>query len=459
MFNNDTICALATAHGNGAIAVIRISGSDSFEITDKIFRAKNKKKTIGNQPTHTLVFGTIVDMDQTIDEVLAAIFRHPGSYTGEDTVEISCHGSLFIQQKILQLLIKAGARQARPGEFTQRAFLNGKLDLSQAEAVADLIASSSAASHRVALNQMRGGFTEDLKTLRSRLLNFISLIELELDFSEEEVEFADRKQLSSLLLEINEKISKLVSSFELGNVIKNGIPVAIVGKPNVGKSTLLNVLLNEDRAIVSDIAGTTRDSIEDVISVGGILFRFIDTAGIRETEDVVESLGVERTMQKIEKAEIVIYLFDASEYKNTKAEMHALFERNKEKKWLFVANKSDKLTEEEIENLSVQDFASISISAKQRIGINKIESALLDAIHLSATEIQDTVITNSRHFELLQKAGEAAERASNGIANMISGDFIAQDIREILNYIGEITGEFTTDEVLGNIFKNFCIGK
>lgn len=390
---------------------------------------------------------------------MVSVFRAPRSFTGEDSVEISCHGSLFIQQKIINLLIKNGARTAAPGEFTQRAYLNGKMDLSQAEAVADLIASESAASHKISLQQMRGGFTNDLKDLRQQLLSFISLIELELDFSEEDVEFADRTQLRTLVLNIKDKIHVLLGSFELGNVIKKGIPVAIVGEPNVGKSTLLNVLLNEDKAIVSEIAGTTRDAVEDVISLNGILFRFIDTAGIRETEDTIENLGIERTMQKIEKAEIVLYMIDADD-KDACEKVFQIREKAKDKSLVLVINKIDIAESDVSKQLEeCKELKIVEISAKQKENIKELTDTLLEIIHYSPESKTGTIITNTRHFELLQKAYEASLRVDEGILSGITGDFLAQDIREILNHIGEITGEFTTDEVLGNIFANFCIGK
>ncbi len=452
----NTICAVATAPGTGAVAIIRLSGRKSFEITDKIFFNKKGKK-ISEQKPYSIHFGEIKENETVIDEVLVSVFRSPHSYTGEDSVEISCHGSLFIQQKILNILLKNGASLAQAGEFTKRAFLNGKMDLSQAEAVADLISSSSAASHRVAIQQMRGGFSNDLKDLRSRLVKFISLVELELDFSEEDVEFADRIELGNLIEEIKIHISKLSDSFELGNVIKNGIPVAIVGEPNVGKSTLLNVLLNEDKAIVSEIAGTTRDAIEDVISVKGILFRFIDTAGIRHTEDKIESLGIERTMSKIDKAEIVLLLIDAQD-KNAREKIEQIRNRAGEKKIIVVVNKTDK-NKFQINNLPGNNLKIVEISAKYRTNIDILNDALIEAVNFSNVKENDIIITNARHFEVLQKALISSERVISGLLQNISGDFLAQDIREILQSIGEITGTVTSDEILGNIFVNFCIGK
>jgi len=455
--HKDTIAAISTAPGAGAIAIIRLSGENSIKITDKVFQSSVKDKVLSNQKTSTLHFGTIRKDDEIVDEVLVSIFRNPHSYTGEDSVEISCHGSVFIQQTILNLVIENGARTAMPGEFTQRAFLNGKMDLSQAEAVADLIASSSKAAHKTALQQMRGGFTSDLNSLRQQLLIFITLVELELDFSEEEVEFADREELRDLTQKIIEKVQALANSFELGNVIKKGVPVAIVGEPNVGKSTLLNVLLNEEKAIVSDIAGTTRDTIEDTITVGGVLFRFIDTAGIRKTEDTIEKLGIERTMNKIQNAEVVLLLMDASEG-DFKKKVERLIKQSPDKTIIPVVNKSDLMGRVNPIRV-VGDKRIIYISAKQKQGIKELESVLLNAVNYSETKITDTVITNTRHFELLKKAEIAAVRVSQGLLSGISGDFLAQDIREILTHIGEITGEVTDDEILGSIFSGFCIGK
>ncbi len=453
---NDTITAIATSPGSGAIAVIRLSGKESFNIVKKIFIPK--KGTLEFK-AYTIRFGTISSDNQIVDEVLISIFKAPNSYTGEDSVEISCHGSLFIQQKILNLLIKTGARLAHPGEFTQRAYLNGKMDLSQAEAVADLIASESASAHKVAMQQMRGGFSSELQDLRSRLLSFISLIELELDFSEEDVEFADRNALKDLIRSIQKHISKLINSFELGHVIKNGIPVAIVGEPNVGKSTLLNVLLNEDKAIVSDIAGTTRDAVEDIISINGILFRLIDTAGIRHTNDIVESLGIERTMDKIKKSDIVLLLINAGD-PDSKQKISEIREKAKEKHLIVLINKIDKVKNDVVDEfLDNEKIQHIKISAKYKINIDKLNQLLIDTVNYTSLNKNDTILTNSRHVEALQNAYEASLRVSQGLETGITSDFLAQDIREILQYIGEITGEFTVNEVLGNIFANFCIGK
>ena len=463
MINNDIICAISTPQGNGAIAVIRLSGNEAISFCDKIFKSPTENKKLSDQLANTLHFGTINDDDKIIDEVVVSIFKSPHSYTGEEIVEISCHGSEYIQQQILQLIIKNGARMAKPGEFTLRAFINGKMDLSQAEAVADLIASSSATSHKVAVQQMRGGFSSEIANLRDRLLHFISLLELELDFSEEDVEFADRTKLNALLNNIQNLIQKLLKSFDLGNVIKNGVPVAIVGHTNVGKSTLLNRILNEEKAIVSDIAGTTRDVIEDVINIEGVSFRFIDTAGIRETVDEIETMGIERTYDRISKASIVLLLVDASE-SSDKIEKAIKTVKDKigggDKKLIVVINKIDKNSEKlEIQNLLSDQDIVLKISAKTGENIDQLVNELLSVVNMSALNQNEVIVTNVRHYEALEKASEALQRAIDGLNSGISGDFLAQDIRETLHYLGEITGEITTDEVLGNIFKNFCIGK
>ena len=462
MINNDIICAISTAQGNGAIAVIRLSGNESIVLCDKVFKSPNNKRLI-DQGANTLHFGTIVDGDKIIDEVVVSIFKNPKSYTGEDIVEISCHGSLYIQQQILQLLARTGARLAKPGEFTLRAFINGKMDLSQAEAVADLIASTSSAAHKVAIQQMRGGFSSEIANLRDRLLHFISLLELELDFSEEDVEFADRTQLNNLLTNIKLLIDKLIKSFDLGNVIKNGVPVAIVGHTNVGKSTLLNKILNEEKAIVSDIAGTTRDVIEDVINIDGVAFRFIDTAGIRDTTDTIEKIGIERTYERISKASIVLFLVDATE-STEEIEKAIIKVKDKlgtsDKKLIVVINKVDISNHNiQLQHLLRNDDAIIKISAKTGENIDELVKELLSVVNLTSLDQNDVIVTNARHFEALESASIALQRSINGVDTGISGDFLAQDIRETLHYLGEITGEITTDEVLGNIFKNFCIGK
>jgi tRNA modification GTPase len=456
----DTIMALATASGAGAIAVIRISGNDAFNIADKIFRPKGKKK-LSEADSHTILFGDIVSEGEVVDEVLLSVFRNPKSFTGEDSVEISCHGSTFIQKRILNLLSENGARMAKPGEYTMRAFLNKKMDLSQAEAVADLIASSSEAAHKVAMHQMRGGFSADLKVLREEFVHFASLMELELDFAEEDVEFADRTEMKNLIYRINTKIDQLIGSFELGNVIKEGVQVAIIGEPNAGKSTLLNALLNEERAIVSDIAGTTRDTVEDEMVIEGIRYRFIDTAGIRKTDDTIESLGIERTMQKAEQADVVLFLFDASTYtkQRLRVELDDLKSRKPDldKHLILVANKSDKTTENVEGKFS--DFDIVSISAKEKKGITELTQKLTDFVNLAALEEDQTIVTNARHIEALRNAKSSLLEVIEGFDNQVPGDLVAIDIRKSLFHLGEITGEITTDDLLGNIFSKFCIGK
>lgn len=467
MINNDTICAISTPSGNGAIAIIRLSGKNAYPIIDSVFEGKKSKK-LANQDANTIHFGIIKDNNEILDEVLASLFKNPQSYTGEDLVEVSCHGSVYIQQKILQLFITKGARLAQPGEFTMRAFLNGKLDLSQSEAVADLIASSSAAMHKLAMNQMRGGFSNEIKHLRERLLKLTSLIELELDFSEEDVEFADRSELKDLLSNIQTIVKKLIKSFNLGNAIKNGVPITIAGKTNVGKSTLLNALLNEDKAIVSDIAGTTRDIIEDTINMEGVTYRFIDTAGLRESTDTIESIGIERTLQKIEQAKVVIYMVDADEDKeNIKNEIGKLLDdyQKENKRFILAINKTDKLQPYEI-NYKFSDvwMKSLSvpvilISASKKENLEKLIDEFVNFINLDSISESNIVVTNVRHYEALTKINEGIERINEGLINEISADFIAMDIRQVLHYLGEITGEITTDEILGNIFSKFCIGK
>lgn len=465
--NQDTICAIATAQG-GAIGTIRVSGPEAITITSRIFKPARESKSLSEQKPYTLTFGRIYDEEEIIDEVLVSLFRAPHSYTGEDSTEIACHGSSYILQQVMQLLIKHGCRMAQPGEYTQRAFLNGKMDLSQAEAVADLIASTSAATHRLAISQMRGGFSKELTELRNKLLNFTSMIELELDFSEEDVEFADRSALSKLADEIERVISRLVHSFSIGNAIKNGVPVAIIGETNAGKSTLLNVLLNEDKAIVSDIHGTTRDVIEDTINLGGITFRFIDTAGIRETDDTIESLGIERTFQKLDQAEIVLWMIDASEASSQVSQLAGkILPRCVSKHLIAVFNKSDLIEtsqRQSIEHLFAQEFPQehtdlIFISAKQKVQTNELEQKLISAAHLPTVTQNDIIVTNVRHYEALTKALEAIHRVQSGLDSHISGDFLSQDIRECIFFISDIAGEVTNDMVLQNIFEHFCIGK
>jgi len=460
--NNDTIAALSTPQGFGAIAVIRISGEKAISIVEKVFKNKTlKPKILANKASHTAHFGLIVEDDVILDEVLVTIFKAPNTFTGEEIVEISCHGSVFIQQHILQLLHKHGARPAQPGEFTLRAFLNGKFDLSQAEAVADLIASNSATSHQVAMQHMRGGFSSKIAVLRENLVNFASLIELELDFSEEDVEFADRTDLKKLITTIQGIISKLISSFEVGNVIKNGIPVAIVGKPNAGKSTLLNVLLEDDRAIVSEIPGTTRDTIEDEIIIDGVLFRFIDTAGIRTTSDIVEQIGVNKAFEMIKKSAIVIYLFDTHELSrgDLELELNLIREHIGTSQLLVVGNKIDF---EVLEDLK-QEFADIQsiqfISAKEHKYIAELKSTLVNLFDTRTVNTTDTIVTNSRHVNSLKKAEEALNKVNEGLSTNIQSDFLALDIRYALEALGEITGQVTNDDLLGNIFSKFCIGK
>lgn len=464
--NQDTICAIATAQG-GAIGTIRVSGPEAISITSRIFQPAKAGKVLSEQKPYTLTFGSVYEGDELIDEVLVSLFRAPHSYTGEDSTEITCHGSTYILQKVMQLLLKEGCRLAQPGEYTQRAFLNAKMDLSQAEAVADLIASSSAATHRLAMSQMRGGFSQELTQLRTKLLNFTSMIELELDFSEEDVEFADRTALRQLADEIEHVISRLVHSFSVGNAIKNGVPVAIIGETNAGKSTLLNVLLNEEKAIVSDIHGTTRDVIEDTVNLGGITFRFIDTAGIRDTDDTIESLGIERTFQKLDQAEIVLWMVDASQATEQLAQLSGkIIPRCEDKHLIVVFNKADLVGEEDQARLAdllsgfpAERTEHILISAKQRIHTQALEELLVRAAHLPSVTQNDIIVTNVRHYEALSHALDAIHRVQQGLDLRISGDFLSQDIRECIFYISDIAGEVTNDMVLQNIFKHFCIGK
>lgn len=443
----DTIVALATPGGSGAIGVIRLSGPEAIAITQQVFRGKDLSK----QAPHTIHFGTIREGEQIIDEVLVSLFIAPHSYTKENVVEISTHGSAYIIEKVIKLLIQHGARAAKPGEFTLRAFLNGQLDLSQAEAVADLIASHSQASHQMAMQQMRGGFSNQLKDLREQLIHFASMIELELDFAEEDVEFANRDQLKTLILKINKVIRHLIDSFEQGNVLKSGVPVVIAGKPNVGKSTLLNALLNEERAIVSDIAGTTRDTIEDEIIINGINFRFIDTAGIRETQDVIEAKGVERTLDKMKLAKLIIYLFSpeqsADEMETQLAEIRSL-----DIPYIPLMNKADLLKDK-------PEAAILSISAREKDGLDKLKVTILDKVKLSRINTDEVMVSNIRHLEALQKTEGALNRVLQNLEQPIASDFLSSDIKQALHYLGEITGLVTTDDLLENIFSKFCIGK
>ncbi|MFD2907196.1 tRNA uridine-5-carboxymethylaminomethyl(34) synthesis GTPase MnmE [Flavobacterium ardleyense] len=466
MIPQETIVALATPSGAGAIAIIRLSGADAIAIAAEVFQSVSGKD-ITKQKTHTLHLGHIMDGAKTYDQVLLSIFKGPNSYTGENVVEISCHGSTFIQQQIIQLLLRKGSKMAQPGEFTLRAFLNGKLDLSQAEAVADLIASDNEASHQIAMQQMRGGFSNEIAKLREELLNFASLIELELDFAEEDVEFADRTQFHELLERIEFVLKRLIDSFAVGNVIKNGIPVAIVGEPNVGKSTLLNALLNEERAIVSDIAGTTRDTIEDELIIEGMSFRFIDTAGIRETKDVVESIGIQKTFEKIEQAQVVILLLDAKQLQVSGLKFQVEIEKIKNKfplkPLIVLINKVDLLPIEEVETIRKQletlNLKLETISAKQKTGIEELKNTLLSFVNTGALRNNETIVTNTRHYDSLLKALEEIQKVKWGLDSGISSDLMAIDIRQALFHFGEITGQVSNDELLGNIFANFCIGK
>jgi tRNA modification GTPase len=464
MIDQLTICAIATSPGIGAIATIRLSGEKALEIADSIFQSPKANKKLADQKPNTLHFGNLTDGNELIDEVVVSIFRSPHSFTGEDVVEITCHGSVYIQQRILQLLITKGARMALPGEFTQRAFLNGKMDLSQAEAVADLIASTNRAAQKVAINQMRGGFSSELTNLRGELLHFIAMIELELDFSEEDVEFADREQLKKLVSNIETILRKLKNSFQLGNVIKNGIPVAIIGDTNVGKSTLLNALLNEEKAIVSDIHGTTRDVIEDVVNIHGTAFRFFDTAGIRETTDEIETLGIERSYSKLDQATVVILVVDTQNEINIISErIEKIRERINDQHLIIAANKVDRGLDKTISGLKEMTLLPneklVFIAAKQKTNLDQLILEMQHAVSLDSISEDAVIVTNVRHFEALVRAHESIERVQFGLENMISGDFLAQDIRECLIFLGEITGEISNDEILGHIFKNFCIGK
>jgi tRNA modification GTPase len=460
--NKDCICALATAPGVGAIAVIRVSGKGCINIVNKIFNPKKQNVEIEKSAGYRIYFGAITENEQTIDDVLVSVFKQPHSYTGEDSIEISCHGSAYIQQKIIEALINQGVRLAKPGEFTLRAFMNGKFDLSQAEAVADLIASNSKSSHGLALQQMRGGFSSKIKDLRQQLLDFASLIELELDFSEEDVEFADRDQLFKLLENLSTELKSLLDSFQLGNVLKKGIPVAIIGKPNVGKSTLLNAILNEEKAIVSEIPGTTRDLIEDSISIEGVNFRFIDTAGLRQSGDKIEKIGIERTREKIKQASIILYLCDISQC--SQGSLDEILEEFKEyihdgsKRFILVGNKIDKLVEVPQKFGELVDLETIFVSAKRKENISMLTDSLLKSVR--EIKLNDkAIVSNVRHFEALKMSLEAIHNVESGLKEGIPSDLVTIDIRQALYHLGEITGQITTNEILGNIFGKFCIGK
>ncbi|WP_422359114.1 tRNA uridine-5-carboxymethylaminomethyl(34) synthesis GTPase MnmE [Reichenbachiella sp.] len=451
--HSDTIVALATAPGVGAIAVIRLSGDRCVEVVSGVFQGKDLSK----QESHTIHFGNIMDGDHVVDEVLISLFIAPHSFTKENSVELSCHGSPYIVNRIIQLLVNKGARLAEPGEFTQRAYLNGRFDLAQAEAVADLIASENEAAHATALNQMRGGISNEIKNLREKLVHFASMIELELDFSEEDVEFASRQELKTLIEKIDVVLVQLIDSFQLGNVIKNGVPVVIVGKPNAGKSTLLNALLEEEKAIVSDIAGTTRDIIEDELNIRGVKFRFIDTAGLRETKDQIEAIGVERAEQKMQESSLIMYLFDLSTESLATIQSTEQTLINKGKPYILVGNKLDKVETEESILQSNEHY--VSISAKSKSGVDQLKELIWSKSQMDNFQPGNVVVTNARHYQSLVNTQNSLHDVLRGIDNQITNDFLAQDIRHALHFLGEITGEITTDDLLANIFSKFCIGK
>ena len=453
---DDTIVALATPPGVAAIGVIRLSGNNAFKIVNALFPSKN----LNNQEPNTIHVGYFIENGKVLDEVVLSLFRSPRSYTGEDVIEISCHGSPYVQQEIINACIVKGARLAKPGEFTQRAFLNGKLDLTQAEAVADLIASNTSASHRSALHNIRGGFSEQLKNLREQLIKFSALIELELDFSQEDVEFADRSALYRLIGELSSKVNQLLNSFQLGNVIKNGVSVAIVGKPNAGKSTLLNALLNENRAIVSEIAGTTRDTIEEVINIDGVLFRLIDTAGIRtHTSDIIESIGMEKSLEKIRTADVVLYLFDASTESLADLESRVADFIKNNIKHLLVANKIDVNVEMNFKEKYSHLDHIIFISAKNNRHLEVLKERMVDTVLSGQVQTESTIVTNARHYHALQEVNKSLADIKAGLDNKLTGDLLALDIRRCLHYLGEITGEITNEDQLDYIFSKFCIGK
>lgn len=456
------ICALATVPGTAAIAVIRISGSGSIEKISSLFKPAKSNFNLSEANSHTIHYGDIIFDDELLDDVLVCVFRNPHSYTGEDSVEISCHGSPYIQQKLLENLINSGIRLARPGEFTMRAFLNGKMDLAQAEAVADLIASNSKTAHNLAIDQMRGGFSKRIGELRKELIGFASLIELELDFSEENVEFADRQQLLDLIRKIKTEIESLIQSFNFGNVLKAGIPVAIIGKPNVGKSTLLNTLLQEEKAIVSEIPGTTRDSIEDTIIIDGVAFRFIDTAGLRPTEDTIETIGIERTLEKIKQARIILFVFDVAtctmDQIKEVIEEHRHLINDPSKRVILIGNKIDQLIEIPKGFKDLLEMETIFVSAKRKENINLISDSLLKSV--SREQIEDNaIVSNTRHYEALSNSLDALNSVEEAMLQGISSDLVASDIRQALYHLGTITGQIVNDDILDHIFKNFCIGK
>ncbi|MCL6258700.1 tRNA uridine-5-carboxymethylaminomethyl(34) synthesis GTPase MnmE [Aquiflexum sp. TKW24L] len=452
---NDTIVALATPQGVGAIAVIRLSGKEAITITNSVFKGKDLEK----QASHTIHFGTIRDGEKIIDEVLVSIFVAPKSFTKENVVEISTHGSSYIVNQVIKLLIRHGARPAKPGEFTQRAFLNGQFDLAQAEAVADLIHSDSETSHQAAISQMRGGFSSEIQKLRNELIHFASMIELELDFGEEDVEFANRNDLKVLVEKLLRAVELLIASFDLGNVIKNGVPTVIAGKPNAGKSTLLNALLNEEKAIVSEIAGTTRDFIEDEINIGGVIFRFIDTAGLRETTDIIEAIGVSRTQEKMKTASLILYLFDLTDTDMVEINRDINKLENQGVPFVKVANKIDKASPEFVGELKAKYPDTIFISAGQKENLEVLKSRVLELVNLDKFRTGNTIVTNIRHYDSLVKTRQSLLDVLEGLDRQITNDFLAMDIRRSLHYLGEITGEITTDDLLANIFSKFCIGK
>ena len=457
MLNNETIIALATPNGKGAISVIRISGSNAIASTEKLFKSKNNK-VLSQQSSHTVHLGYLLKNENELDEVLITLFKGPHSYTGEDTIEISCHGSSYIQKEIIDLFVENGVRVANPGEFTLRAFINGKMDLNQAEAVADLIASENEGSHNLAMQQMKSGFSNDLKKLRGELLHFSSMIELELDFSQEDVEFAEREEFRKLTNTIKSELKTLIDSFQSGNVLKNGISVAIAGKPNAGKSSLLNTLLNEEKAIVSDIPGTTRDSIEDSLVINGINFRFTDTAGLRDTNDVIESKGIEKTKEKINNAKILLYLFDINDTDINEIKSSLKTFKRKDLSILLVRNKIDlKILNKKLFN-DLNQFELIEISATEKKSVKKLKKRLIREVDV-LNPYTDTIISNSRHYEALIKALKAIEEVNKGLKNNLSGDLLSVDIKRSVEFLAEITGDITNDDVLGNIFANFCIGK